>query len=493
MSFDPTTASASEIAAAVSSRSISARDIAATFCATIAASEPTIHALLHHDADAVLTQADAVDHSDQLRNAPLAGVPIVIKDNMQVSGMPLTCASKILGNYRSTFTATAVQRLLDAGAVVIGKSNLDEFAMGSSCEYSAFGPTFNPWDPSKVPGGSSGGSAAAVAAGFAPLALGSETGGSVRQPAALCGTVGFKPTYGRVSRFGLVAFASSLDQIGPFARSVSDTALCLALMAGNDPHDNTSLPTPSWAGKPGALAKRDLKGLRVGVVPEHFGQGIDSEVSKIVKASIDELRERGAEIVELAMPVSAYSVQVYYVIATSEASSNLSRFDGVRYGHRDSFDGNVIDLYQRTRGAGFGTEVKRRIMLGTYALSAGYQDAYYKRAIAAQDAMRREFADCFAKCDVILGPTSPTPAFPIGANTGDPLAMYLCDLYTIGANLAGVPAISVPVGFTDAGLPVGMQLQGPHGSDWQLLEIAAAVESAVGTGPRLAPAATIGR
>lgn len=490
MSFDPTSASASEIAAKVSSGAVSAREVAEACIGRIAACEPGLHALLHHDPEQVLEAADKVDGNERLRGGALAGVPIVIKDNIQVAGMPLTCASKILGQYRSTFTATAVQRLLDAGAVVIGKSNLDEFAMGSSCEHSAFGPTFNPWDRTRVPGGSSGGSAAAVAAGYAPIGLGSETGGSVRQPASLCGTVGYKPTYGAVSRYGLVAFASSLDQIGPFSRSVADTALCLSIMAGLDPNDSTSRPSAEWVNSQKAPSASDLKGLRIGVVDAHFGEGIDPEVSKVVQSAIAGLESRGAEVVKIQMPVSGYSVQVYYIIATSEASANLSRFDGVRYGLREVGDGGLVDLYQRTRGAGFGTEVKRRIMLGTYALSAGYQDAYYKRAIAAQDAMRREYADCFEKCDIIVGPTSPTPAFPIGANTGDPLAMYLCDLYTIGANLAGVPAISLPIGFTAGGLPVGIQLQGPHGSDWRVMEIASAVEAAVGTGPRLAPLAT---
>lgn len=474
--IDPTRLrSASAIAAAVRSGELNARDVAASALSTLDSWEPRLHALLSCDREQVLREADAL--SDEAKQGPLAGVPIVVKDNIQVSGHSLTCASKILEGYRSTFDATCIARLKQAGAIVLGKANLDEFAMGSSCEHSAYGPTRNPWDTDRVPGGSSGGSAASVAAGYAPISLGSDTGGSIRQPAALSGCVGLKPSYGAVSRYGLVAFASSLDQIGPFANSVQDAALCLDVMAGPCGMDST-VRQSAWQPITPTLRKdaSELKGKRIGWVPSHLGEGCAPDVAASVRESLKRLQAAGAELVELDFSYAKYVVHVYYILATSEASSNLARFDGVRYGLRREAE-SLTEQYSASRGAGFGPEVQRRIMLGTFALSSGYQDAYYKRARKVQELISQEYARAFERCDLVLGPTSPSTAFKLGEKQDDPLSMYLCDVYTIGANLAGLPALSMPCGYDSAGLPIGLHLQAPRWHDAELCRAASAMEA----------------
>jgi aspartyl-tRNA(Asn)/glutamyl-tRNA(Gln) amidotransferase subunit A len=422
---------------------------------------------------------NAVNRARQLDNllarnpapSPLFGYPVAVKDNLELEGYPTTCASKILAGYRSERTSTAVLRLLEKGAIVLGKTNLDEFAMGSSTENSAFGPTRNPWDPGRVPGGSSGGSAAAVAAGLAPLSLGSDTGGSIRQPAAFCGVLGVKPTYGRISRSGLVAFSSSLDQIGPFATSAEDALEVLVAMGGPDPLDMTTARRD-----PGEM-RRDYEGtrigtLRIGIAESLFGEGLDPEIRTRLQAVRGELSGAGNSEVAVDLPWSRYGINVYYLVATSEASSNLSRFDGVRYGFRVKDPVDLRAMYERTREEGFGTEVKRRILLGTFALSAGYQDAFYRKAKKVQSLIRQDFLDAFSRCDLILTPTTPTPPFGFGEKTADPLSMYLSDVYTITANLAGLPALSVPVGVDGRGLPVGAHLIGPPWSEGLLLRVA---------------------
>ncbi|MGH9945208.1 MAG: Asp-tRNA(Asn)/Glu-tRNA(Gln) amidotransferase subunit GatA [Pyrinomonadaceae bacterium] len=404
----------------------------------------------------------------------LFGVPVAVKDNICVRGMQASCGSRILGDYHPPYTATAVERLARAGAVVVGKTNCDEFAMGSSNENSAFGPVRNPWDTARVPGGSSGGSAAAVAARIVPVALGSDTGGSVRQPAALCGIVGVKPTYGRVSRYGLVAFGSSLDQIGVFALNVADAARVLGVIAGRDPSDATTadVPVPDYA----AELSGEIRGVRLGVAREMFGAGLDAEVRARVEEAIEAYRELGAEIVDVELPHAKYAIAVYYIIATAEASSNLARFDGVRYGLRAEEAATLKDMYRRTREHGFGPEVKRRIMLGTYVLSSGYYDAYYLKAQQVRTLLKEDFRRAFERCDALLTPTSPTPAFLFGEKVDDPLAMYLNDIYTVTANLAGVPGLSLPCGLSGAGLPVGLQLLGPDWSEPMLFRLAHAYE-----------------
>ncbi len=438
--------------------------------------DPTIHAFLSRDFEAALRQAETADVS-----LPLGGIPVGIKDVINVKGDPCTCASKILQGYIGLYDATAVARLRSAGAIPFGRLNMDEFAMGSSTENSAFQTTCNPWDTTRIPGGSSGGSAAAVAACEIPVALGSDTGGSIRQPAALCGCVGLKPSYGRVSRYGLVAFASSLDQIGPFARTTHDCALLLNVIAGRDPMDSTSLDGPKEDFT--AELGRDLKGARLGIPKEYFVDGMDARVKATIEAAIRQCQEHGAELVELSLPHTEYAVSVYYIIATAEASANLARFDGVRYGKRASRPNDLMDLYLRSREEGFGSEVKRRIILGTYALSSGYYDAYYLRAQKVRTLIRRDFAAAFEKVDVIVCPTSPDVAFPIGERTSDPLKMYLADIFTIAANLAGICGISVPCGFVLEGkskLPVGLQFLGDSLAETQLLGIADAYERASG-------------
>ena len=436
----------------------------------------SLNAFLEIDRTGALSRAQAIDATAEKGSLRLAGVPIAIKDNICVKGMQTSCGSRILGPYKPPYNATAIERLLDAGTVVIGKTNCDEFAMGSSNENSAFGPVKNPWDLARVPGGSSGGSAAAVAAGITPVALGSDTGGSVRQPASLCGVIGLKPTYGRVSRYGLVAFGSSLDQIGVFARCAPDVAAVLEAMAGRDPHDATTadVPVPAYVSE---TVKELASGFRLGVSRALLGDGLNAEVSRAIEDVIDAYREVGAEIVDIDLPHAKYAIAVYYIIATAEASSNLARYDGVRYGFRAEGAPGLRDMYKRTREEGFGPEVKRRIMLGTYVLSAGYYDAYYLKAQKVRALLRQDFANAFKQCDAILTPTAPTPAFKFGDKVDDPLAMYFNDIYTVTANLAGIPGISVPCALSSEGLPIGMQLLGPYWSESTLLRAAHAYET----------------
>jgi aspartyl-tRNA(Asn)/glutamyl-tRNA(Gln) amidotransferase subunit A len=468
-----------EIAAAVRSGERSAREVVEEHLAAVEAREGAIHAFNLVLADEARRSADAVDAAVASGRdpGPLAGVPIALKDNLCTRGIPTTCSSRILEGWRPPYDATVVERVRAAGAVPIGKTNLDEFAMGSSTENSAFGPTRNPRDPNRVPGGSSGGSAAAVAAGFAPLALGSDTGGSIRQPAALCGVVGMKPTYGRVSRYGLVAFASSLDQIGPFAETVADAAALLEAIWGHDPADTTSIPgepEPVWA-----RLDDGVEGMRVGIVTELTDvEGIQPEVRAAVEAAAGALADAGAKVDRVGVPSTVHGLSAYYLIAPAEASSNLARYDGVRYGLRVPAD-DVAAMNAATRDAGFGPEVKRRIMLGTYALSAGYYDAYYGQAQKVRTLIIRDFESAFERFDVLLSPTSPTVAFEIGAKAADPLAMYLSDVCTIPANLAGLPGISVPFGGV-AGLPVGVQVMAPALGESVMFRVARAVEVAAG-------------
>jgi aspartyl-tRNA(Asn)/glutamyl-tRNA(Gln) amidotransferase subunit A len=431
------------------------------------------------DEDGAMARAAALDaERAALTHLPLLGVPIALKDNICTRRLPTTAASRILDGYRAPYDATVVERLEAAGAIVVGKTNCDEFAMGSSTENSAYGVTRNPWDPERIPGGSSGGSAAAVAARVVPLALGSDTGGSIRQPAALCGVVGFKPTYGRVSRFGLLAFASSLDQIGPIATTVEDAALTFEVLAGHDPRDSTSAdaPVPDLAK---ALASSSLEGIRVGVPRALIADGVEAGVLEAVEQALAVLAELGASIVEVDLPHSRHGIAAYYLIATAEASSNLARYDGVRYGVRAAGEPRTLaEMYERTRGAGFGAEVKRRIMLGTYVLSAGYYDAYYRKAQQVRTLISGDYDAAFKNVDVIALPTSPTGAFKLGERTADPVLMYLADVFTVGANLAGVPAITVPCGFTQQQLPVGFQLTAAKMNEPALLRVAAAYERA---------------
>ena len=419
-------------------------------------------------------------------DGPLAGIPVAVKDNLATADFPTTCGSRILGNFRSPYEATAVRRLRAAGAVIIGKTNMDEFAMGSSTENSAFGPTRNPWHLARVPGGSSGGSAAAVAAGIVPVAVGSDTGGSVRQPASFCGVVGIKPTYGRVSRYGLVAFASSLDQVGALGRTVRDAAILLEVLSGHDPRDATSVnrPVPPLA----AACERGVRGLVVGVPREYFPPGLDPVVRRLTERALVALERAGAEVREVSLPHTRYAIPAYYIIAPAEASSNLARYDGVRFGRRGKGADSTERLYELSRSEGFGTEVKRRILLGTYALSAGYYDAYYGRAQEARAVIARDFDRLFDDgVDVLFTPTSPTPAFKLGERIHDPYQMYLSDVFTVTANLAGVPALSVPIGLAE-GLPVGGQFMAAHWREDTLLTAAAALEAELGTvGPPPAP------
>ena len=434
--------------------------------------DPKIRAFLHVDEADILAQARAVDakRAGGQPLGPLAGIPVAIKDVLCVKGQKTTCGSKMLANFVPPYDATAITRLRVADAVLFGKTNLDEFAMGSSTENSAFQVTRNPRDLERIPGGSSGGSAAAVAAGFTPLALGTDTGGSIRQPAAFCGIVGMKPSYGRVSRFGLIAYGSSLDQIGPFANSVEDAARLLHAIAGNDKLDATSAPdsVPNYL----SSLEEPLRPLTIGVAREFFAAGLDAEVESAVRAAIKVYEDLGATIREVSLPHSPYAIATYYLVATAEASSNLARYDGVHFGHRSADHNSLIDMYCKTRGEGFGREVKRRIMLGTYALSSGYIDAYYLKALKVRRLIKNDFDHVFANCDVVLGPTTPTPAFKVGEKANDPLAMYLSDIYTISANLAGIPGISIPCGTTKAGLPIGLQLLGAAYSEEKLLRVA---------------------
>ncbi len=472
--------SATAIARAVNAREFSAVEISAEYEERIAACDESIGAFLLRTPDVARTQAARVDARVRAgEKLPLAGVPVAVKDNMCVTGTRTTCASKILEKWVAPYTATAVQRLLDAGALLVGKTNLDEFAMGSSCENSALGVTRNPWDLERVPGGSSGGSVAAVAAGEAVLALGSDTGGSIREPAAFCGVVGFKPTYGRVSRYGLIAFASSLDQIGPIARTVEDAALTYDVMAGHDPFDATSLERPVES--TATTLRVDLRGMRIGLVEEFPLERLAPGVRAVYERTYADLERLGAELVPVALPTADYGVPTYYLIAPAECSSNLARFDGMRYGLRVS-GADVAETYERTRAAGFGDEVKRRILIGTHALSSGYYDAYYVRAQKARTLIAADFARAFERCDAIAAPAAASEAFRFAAKA-DPYSMYLMDYYTIPMSLAGLPALSVPCGFVTPAdgttpMPLGLQLTAPLFAERSLLGIAHAYESA---------------
>jgi aspartyl-tRNA(Asn)/glutamyl-tRNA(Gln) amidotransferase subunit A len=464
---------------ALKSKKFSARELAADFYARIETRNPELNAYLALSPDRAFAQADRVDAAIARGEALplLAGVPIAVKDVISTRGVPTTCGSKILETYVPPYDATAVERLEKAGAVILGKTNCDEFAMGSSNENSAYGPVRNPVSLDRVPGGSSGGSAAAVAAGLAVAALGTDTGGSIRQPGACCGIPGLMPTYGRVSRYGLIAFASSLDRIGPLTQNVTDAVALLSVIAGHDPNDSTSaaVPVPDYASE----IEMPVQGLRIGVPEDYFGEGIDPEVKEKVLAGIGLLEKLGCRRVPLQMPHTDYAIATYYIVATAEASSNLARFDGVRYGLRVS-GATPGEMYRKTRERGFGPEVKRRIMLGTYVLSAGYYDAYYLRAQKVRALIARDFAGAFQKVDAIITPTAPTPAFRLGEKTADPLQMYLADIYTVTGSLAGVPGISVPCGKTKCGLPIGMQIFAPHFGEGRVMQLARAFEKAGG-------------
>ncbi len=458
----------------------SAVEIAQEALDRIQALEPKVHSFLCVTAERALEQAHAVDAKIAAGEniSMLAGIPIGIKDNMCTKGIPTTCASRILENFISPYESTVTQKLFDAGAVMVGKTNLDEFAMGGSTETSAYQQTANPWDLSRVPGGSSGGSASAVAAGECVVSLGSDTGGSIRQPASFCGVVGMKPTYGMVSRYGLVAFASSLDQIGPFSRSVEDSAILLNAIAGHDPKDSTSLKVevPDYTASLTPDLKTNSKKIRIGIIKETFGEGLDPQVEQAVNIAIEQLKALGAEVVEISCPRFRYGLPSYYIIAPSEASANLARYDGVKYGMRAEDAENLLSMYTRTRATGFGAEVKRRIMIGTYALSAGYYDAYYLKAQKVRTLIKQDFENAFGQVDVLVSPVAPTTAFKAGAKSTDPLSMYLIDLMTIPVNLAGLPGISVPCGFDDAGMPIGLQLISNALREDQLFKVAYAYE-----------------
>jgi len=467
------------IQAALRAKKVSAREIATEFYADIDRQNPTLNAYLALSRERAFAQADRVDVATACgeKLGPLAGVPIAVKDVISTAGVRTTCGSKILETYVPPYDATAVSRLEKAGAVILGKTNCDEFAMGSSNENSAYGPVRNPVSLDRVPGGSSGGSAAAVAAGLAVAALGTDTGGSIRQPGACCGVPALMPTYGRVSRYGLIAFASSLDRIGPFAGNIADAAAIMSVIAGHDENDATSAPVsaPDY----GSELEQPVQGLRIGVPEEYFAEGIDIEVKEKVLAGIALLEKLGCQRVSLKMPHTEYAIATYYIVATAEASSNLARYDGVRYGLRVP-GATLIEMYRRTRERGFGAEVKRRLMLGTYVLSSGYYDAYYLRAQKVRTLIARDFSEAFQKVDAIVTPTAPTPAFKLGEKTADPLQMYLADIYTVTGSLAGIPGISVPCGTTKEKLPIGMQILGPHFSEARVLQLARAFEKAGG-------------
>lgn len=472
-----------EAAAKLRAREISSVELTRAVIERIRAVEPRIRAYVTVGEDRALEMAAAADARLTAGDAgappsPLCGVPIAFKDNLCTTDFLTTCSSKILANFRPPYDAHVVEKLREAGAVFLGKTNLDEFAMGSSTENSAMQTTSNPWDLERIPGGSSGGSAAAVAAGEAIAALGSDTGGSIRQPASLCGVVGLKPTYGRVSRYGLVAYGSSLDQIGPLAKDARDAAIVLNAIAGKDEHDSTSAPlaVPDFA----EFLEKGVRGMKIGVPVECFGEGMDPDVRRVMEESKAVFENLGAELVEVSLPHSEYAVAVYYLIATAEASSNLARYDGAHYGHRAAGTDNIISMFSKTRREGFGDEVKRRIMLGTYVLSAGFYDAYYLKALKARTLIKRDFEKAFERADVLLSPASPTAAFRKGEKTGDPLQMYLSDIYTISCNLAGIPGISVPAGFSDGNLPVGLQILAPSFEEGRIFRAAGAFEQARG-------------
>ncbi len=472
MNIDVTALTLKEMRERIADREVSSRELTAAVLDRYEKVEENTHCFEWIDRDSAL--AAAAEQEVISGDLPLAGIPIAIKDNLCREGFSTTCSSDILSGFKAPYTATAVEKLEEAGAIIIGNTNMDEFAMGSSTENSAHRTTRNPRDTERVPGGSSGGSAAAVAAGIVPGALGSDTGGSVRQPASLCGVVGVKPTYGRVSRYGLIAFASSLDQIGPLAHTVEDAALLTEVISGHDPRDSTSLeePVPAY----GDSLEPEPEELTIGIPKEYYGEGIDSEVDRILQDQVTELESTGVEIKEVSLPHTEYAISVYYIIATAEASSNLARYDGVQYGTRSEDFEDMIDMYSRTRAEGFGPEVKRRIMLGTFVLSSGYYEAYYGKAQKVRTLIKRDFEEAFEECDLLLTPTSPTTAFKIGEKIDDPVQMYLSDIATISANLAGVPAISVPVDEDSRHLPVGAQLIGPVLSESRLFKAARLVE-----------------
>ncbi len=460
-----------ELRQKLSSGAVKPREIVDALTARVADVDTKLKAYNHLDVDKARAEADAADVTKSL-----GGIPIAIKDVINVKGDPCTCSSKILQGYVAPYDATVITKLREAGAVLFGRTNMDEFAMGSSTENSAWGKTRNPWDLERIPGGSSGGSAAAVGGHEAFAALGTDTGGSIRQPAALTSCVGLKPTYGRVSRYGLTAFASSLDQIGTFTKTTEEAALLLNVLAGFDPKDNTSVdrPVPDYT----KVLRGGVKGVKLGVPKEYFVEGMDPEVEKSVRAAIEEYKSQGAEIVEVSLPHTKYAVAVYYIIATAECSANLARFDGVRYGKRAENPKDILDMYGRTRAEGFGAEVKRRIILGTYVLSSGYYDAYYNRAQKVRHMIAQDFKLAFSKCHALLTPTSPTPAFKIGERVADPLQMYLADIFTIAVNLAGICGVSIPCGFTSSKLPIGLQIIGPKWGEETMLRVAHAYEQA---------------
>ncbi|MCH7728575.1 MAG: Asp-tRNA(Asn)/Glu-tRNA(Gln) amidotransferase subunit GatA [Planctomycetes bacterium] len=488
--------SATELVGALQAGEVSSSEISQAFLDRIEKIDKTTRAFLSMDADAAISAARSIDRRRAAGETigPLGGLPLAIKDVVCTKGQPTTCASRMLRNFVPPYDATVIAKLKSADAVLIGKTNMDEFAMGSSTENSAIAPTCNPWDLKRTPGGSSGGSAACVAASMAPFAIGSDTGGSIRQPAALCGVVGLKPTYGRVSRFGLIAFASSLDQIGPIAHTAEDAALLLEIIAGHDSRDSTSadLPVPRYS----QSIRTPISGLRLGLVREHFAEGLDGEVAAAVREAVKVFESLGVTVKDISFPHSKYAIATYYVIASCEASSNLARYDGVHYGYRtderemleeleadrgrlletggdeEKLDSALVRMYRRTRAEGFGAEVKRRIMLGTYALSSGYYDAYYLKAMKVRRLIRQDFDNAFAEVDLIVGPTTPAPAFKLGEKTDDPLSMYLADVYTVSANLAGLPGISIPCGLSSDGLPIGLQLQAAAFEEERLLRAA---------------------
>ncbi len=472
-----------EIKKGIEEKSFTAAEVVTALFERIKAVEPKVDAYLTLCEEMAMEQAKAVDEKVKA-GAPLgkfAGVPIAIKDNISTDGIKTTCASKMLFDYVPPYDATVVKKLKEEDAIIIGKTNMDEFAMGSSNENSAFKKTRNPWDLDRVPGGSSGGSAAAVAAGMAPVSLGSDTGGSIRQPAAFCGLVGLKPTYGLVSRFGLIAFGSSLDQIGPFAKDVKDCAMTMEVIQGMDPLDSTSFRGEYKSSYLDGIAG-GVKGMKIGVPKEFFQSGLDPEIAASVKAACDTFTKLGAEVKEISIPVTEEGLSAYYVISSAEASSNLARFDGIRYGYRPTeFDG-VYDLMELARTEAFGSEVKRRIMLGTYVLSSGYYDAYYNKAQKLRKLIKNMFRDAFAECDLILSPTSPVLPFKIGEKSEDPLSMYLADIYTINVNLAGIPGLSMPCGFSESGLPIGLQILGPHFGEEKIFKAAYALEQELALG-----------
>ncbi len=465
--------SLTEVRDKLAGKEIKAEEAVAACLARIEATEPKLKAILHLSAEAALEKARAMDAAGPDAGKRLWGVPVMIKDAICVADAPTTCGSRILENFVPFYDAACVEKLKGAGAILLGKANMDEFAMGSSTENSAYAVTANPWDATRVPGGSSGGSAASVAARQCFAALGTDTGGSIRQPAAFCGTVGIKPTYGRVSRYGLVAYGSSLDQIGPLTRTADDAAAVLSVIAGHDPKDSTSAPRDVPDYEALLAGATDLKGLTIGLPDEYWGEGVDHEVKDACQAAVDAARSLGATVVPVSLPHTPFAVATYYIVAMAEASSNLARFDGVRYGYRAPEAKTLEELYELSRSKGFGPEVRRRVVIGTYVLSAGYYDAYYRKAAQVRRLIRQDFLDAFSTCDVICGPTSPFAAFPIGQMSGDPLQMYLSDIFTISLNLAGLPGLSMPVGLgKDTGMPIGMQLFGPAFDEASILRTA---------------------